>query len=55
MLTELFKIAGLPEEALKSMTGLKSEDVADAVVYLLSTPSSVNVTELTIRPLNSQF
>lgn len=54
-MTDIFSIAGMPEEILKQMSGLKPEDIADAVLYLLGTPNSVNVTELTIRPLNSPF
>lgn len=34
---------------------LKPEDIADAVFYLLSTPNSVNVTEMTIRPTASSY
>uniref|UniRef100_A0A336M1X4 CSON010221 protein n=1 Tax=Culicoides sonorensis TaxID=179676 RepID=A0A336M1X4_CULSO len=45
----------IPEDDLKNINMLKSEDIADAVIYLLSTPNSVNVTELSIRPLNSDL
>uniref|UniRef100_A0A336M7Q3 CSON013061 protein n=1 Tax=Culicoides sonorensis TaxID=179676 RepID=A0A336M7Q3_CULSO len=55
VLTDIFGLAGFSEEVLKQMNGLKSEDIADAVIYLLSTPHSVNVTELTIRPSSSTF
>lgn len=51
-MTEIFSVAGMPENITNQLSGLKSEDVADAVIYLLSTPSSVIVTELTIRPWN---
>jgi NADP-dependent 3-hydroxy acid dehydrogenase YdfG len=33
---------------------LASEDVAEAVVYLLSTPTNVNVTQLTIKPVGEK-
>ncbi|XP_063695753.1 farnesol dehydrogenase-like [Culicoides brevitarsis] len=53
VMTEIFDTAGMSKEAQKALNGLQAEDVADAVVYLMSTPESVNVTELTIRPMNS--
>jgi NADP-dependent 3-hydroxy acid dehydrogenase YdfG len=34
---------------------LKSEDVSNALMFLLSTPYTVNVTELTIRPVGEAF
>jgi NADP+-dependent farnesol dehydrogenase len=36
---------------LEKMPILKSEDIADGVVYALSTPEHVQIHELTIRPL----
>ncbi|GJQ80409.1 hypothetical protein Trydic_g12268 [Trypoxylus dichotomus] len=41
------------EETLKNVKRpiLEGEDIADAILYLLSTPLRVQVTELTIRPL----
>jgi NADP-dependent 3-hydroxy acid dehydrogenase YdfG len=46
----------MPKEAIEAMIkmfpSLESKDIADAVVYLLSTPQNVLVTELTIRPMN---
>ncbi|KAK9731798.1 short chain dehydrogenase [Popillia japonica] len=45
----------ISEEAYKKMIQnvefLKSEDVADAILYLLGTPLRVQVTELIIRPI----
>lgn len=42
------------EEAIFDVEpSLEPDDIADTVVYLLSTPYSVNVTELTIRPTGS--
>jgi NADP-dependent 3-hydroxy acid dehydrogenase YdfG len=52
--TEIFQVAfGTPElpESLKSWPMISSEDVADSVLYLLSTPTNVNATQLTIRPV----
>ena len=37
------------------MPCLKSEDVSSALMYMLSTPSSVNITELTIQPTGEVF
>ncbi|KAJ8929472.1 hypothetical protein NQ314_017852 [Rhamnusium bicolor] len=36
-------------------TVLKSEDVADAIIYALSTPPHVQIQELTIKPINEEF
>lgn len=33
---------------------IKPDDIADAVLYLLSVPSSVDVTEIVVRP-NKHF
>ncbi|GJQ80413.1 hypothetical protein Trydic_g12272 [Trypoxylus dichotomus] len=45
----------ITEEAYKRVKevapALESEDIADAVLYMLSTPLHVQVTELTIRPI----
>jgi NADP+-dependent farnesol dehydrogenase len=41
---------GSTEEYYESIPVLLSEDVADSVVYVLSTPPRVNITELMIRP-----
>lgn len=34
---------------------LSPEDIADAVLYILGTPESVNITELTIKPTGEPF
>ena len=34
---------------------LKSEDIADGVVYVLSTPEHVQVHELTIKPVGEPY
>ncbi|KAJ8913673.1 hypothetical protein NQ315_007390 [Exocentrus adspersus] len=50
---------GFPEdgtkEAIESFPILKPEDIAEAVIYVLSTGPSVHVQELTIRPLGEMF
>lgn len=37
------------------MPALTPSDVSDAVLYLLSTPYHVNITEMTIRPNLESF
>ncbi|KAJ3630072.1 hypothetical protein Zmor_027104 [Zophobas morio] len=41
--------------AIEKMPILKSEDIADGVVYALSTPEHVQVHELTIKPVGETF
>jgi len=43
------------QEFLKVSSILKSEDIADAAIYVLSTPPHVQVHELTIKPVNEMF
>ncbi|XP_028128100.2 farnesol dehydrogenase [Diabrotica virgifera virgifera] len=55
-MTEIFEANGYTDdeqcrELLKVVPSLKSEDVANAVVYVLGTPPGVQVTELTVKPL----
>lgn len=38
---------------LSKMKGLEAEDVADAVVYVLSTPPHVQVHELTVEAIQN--
>ncbi|KAJ3651614.1 hypothetical protein Zmor_017643 [Zophobas morio] len=40
---------------LESRAILKGEDIADGVVYVLSTPEHVQIEELTIRPIGEMF
>ncbi|KAG5670357.1 hypothetical protein PVAND_000628 [Polypedilum vanderplanki] len=51
--TEIFKQAGIvdTETFFKLFPFLKPEDVSAAILYILSTPYDVNITELTIRPV----
>jgi NADP-dependent 3-hydroxy acid dehydrogenase YdfG len=37
------------------MQALTSEDIANAIVYAVSQPPSVNVNEITIRPTDQTF
>ena len=45
------------EEAKRyaNLPKLEANDIADAVVYVLSTPPHVQVHELTIKPLGTPF
>lgn len=43
------------KEMMDQFPALQSEDIAEAVVYVIGTAPSVQVTELTIRPLQEQL
>jgi len=43
------------QEFLKVAAILKSEDIADAAIYILSTPPHVQIHELMIKPVNEMF
>lgn len=53
MKTNIFESSGMPKEHVaalyKAEPTLTADDIADAVIYLLSTPYTVNVTELSIQ------
>ncbi|KAG5668509.1 hypothetical protein PVAND_016448 [Polypedilum vanderplanki] len=53
--SNLWTAFGLTKEYMESVNFMKTDDVADAVVYLLSTPYNVNVTEMIIRPVGEKF
>jgi NADP+-dependent farnesol dehydrogenase len=57
--TSLFKTSKLPEQILQqiesNMKKLKAQDIADAVVYVLSLPYRINISELMIRATGSSF
>lgn len=55
--TEIAVVGGYikSEEELKGVPLLEPDDIAKAITYLLSTPSSVNVTQLTISPVGEKF
>jgi len=40
---------------VKEMPALKPKDIADGVLYVLSTPAHVQVHELTIKPVGEAF
>ncbi|KAL1517896.1 hypothetical protein ABEB36_001600 [Hypothenemus hampei] len=52
--TEIFPAANL-EDLPTDVPRLKSEEVADAVVYVLSTAQEVQINELTIQPLFEEY
>lgn len=49
-MVEASSFKGSVDEYFASVALLLPEDIAEAVIYILSTPLRVNVTELTIRP-----
>ncbi|XP_070503117.1 farnesol dehydrogenase-like [Chironomus tepperi] len=55
--TNFGQAAGIPnaEEFYKSIPGLQGADISQGVIYLLSTPHNVNVTQLTIKPVGEKF
>lgn len=60
LLTAAMTGAGKPQdtkllEMVKTLPALNPKDVADAVLYVLSTPPHVQVHELTIKPLGEPF
>lgn len=42
------------EQMYSSLPYIDPKDIGDAIVYLLSTPTNVNVTELTIKPVGEK-
>ncbi|KAG5895115.1 hypothetical protein JTB14_008552 [Gonioctena quinquepunctata] len=53
--TPIFDEKMRESQGFKNLIGnsmLKSEDIADAIIYVLSTPPHVQIHELTIKPLN---
>ncbi|CAH1100405.1 unnamed protein product [Psylliodes chrysocephalus] len=57
--TELFAVSGLQDiqESIEkeAVPALAPEDIADAIGYILSTPPIVNISELTIQPVNEML
>lgn len=50
--TDIFQSGGYDkggENIFQKLPAIKAQDVSDALMYLLSTPYYVNVTELTIK------
>ncbi|XP_025163632.1 farnesol dehydrogenase [Harpegnathos saltator] len=52
--TDMVRDFGVTPEMLRS-NSLQGQDIADAVIYVLSAPSNVEITELTIIPQGSQL
>ena len=57
VLNDLWKVtdAAAVAEGVAAGTGLRSEDVADAVLYMLTRPSHVNVRDLVVLPVNQEI
>lgn len=53
--TEFAKTARSDPGLYKTRPALSADDVADAVIYLLGTKPSVNISELTIHPTGEKF
>lgn len=53
--TEIMEVGKYAEslDVYDGMPHLQGADISNAVLYLLSTPYNVNVTELTIRPVEA--
>lgn len=49
--TEIFEVGGWKEDILANNPYLQAKDIADAVHYVLSTPPSVQVNEVIVRPV----
>ncbi|XP_012265022.2 farnesol dehydrogenase-like [Athalia rosae] len=51
--TDIIRATGIPnwQEYFNDLPHLQAKDIADAVLYVLSTPENVQVTELTVRPV----
>ena len=57
VLNDLWKVtdAAAVAAGVAAGTGLRSEDVADAVLYMLTRPSHVNIRDLVILPVNQEI
>ena len=57
VLNDLWKVTDATAVAagVAAGTGLRSEDVADAVLYVLTRPSHVNIRDLVILPVNQEI
>jgi ribitol 2-dehydrogenase len=57
VLNDLWKVSGdaAVEAGVAAGTGLRSEDVADAVVYMLTRPRHVNIRDLVLLPTNQEL
>ncbi|HEY5355491.1 MAG TPA: SDR family oxidoreductase [Streptosporangiaceae bacterium] len=57
VLNDLWKVtdAAAVAAGVAAGTGLQSEDVADAVLYMLTRPSHVNIRDLVVLPVNQEI
>ncbi len=57
VLNDLWDVSGDEEVAagVAAGAGLRSEDVADAVVYMLTRPPHVNIRDLVLMPINQEL
>jgi ribitol 2-dehydrogenase len=57
VLNDLWQVtdAAAVADGVAAGTGLRSEDVADAVLYMLTRPSHVNIRDLVILPVNQEI
>ena len=57
VLNDLWKVtdAAAVAAGVAAGTGLRSQDVADAVLYMLTRPSHVNIRDLVILPVNQEI
>lgn len=57
VLNDLWKVtdATAVADGVAAGTGLRSEDVADAVLYMLTRPSHVNIRDLVVLPVNQEI
>jgi len=56
--TDILVVSGYVSEEMKKemkIPALRPEDVSETVMFLLSTPYTVNITELTIRPVGARM
>lgn len=55
--TDFVRVSGRPnpDEFYKAIPGLEGADISQGVIYLLSTPHNVNVTQLTIKPVGEKY
>lgn len=55
----LFRNSNLPEPVVEHIEEktekLKTEDIADTIIYILSTPNYVNISDITLRATGSTF
>lgn len=55
METEIFTADDVNRMKAMGISFLQSEDISEAVLYVLGTPPHVQVHELTIRPVGEKF